>query len=106
MDARRTFVLLVLTLAGCAAQGSDESRPMNTTASNMDVDAPLSSETDVRGGAPDNSTLPEEGKADATYPVRFSLAMSQSPVQSQGSRGVCSIFATVALMEHLYLVEG
>ena len=106
MDARRIFVLLVLSLAGCAAQGSDESRPMNTTASNMDIDAPLSSESDVRGGAPDNSTLPEEGKADATYPARFSLAMSQSRVLSQGSRGVCSIFATVALMEHLYIVEG
>ncbi len=30
----------------------------------------------------------------------------QSPVKSQGSRGVCSIFSTVALMEHLYLKEG
>jgi hypothetical protein len=30
----------------------------------------------------------------------------QSPVKSQGSRGVCSIFSTTALMEHLYLKEG
>jgi hypothetical protein len=95
-------ILLLVTLAGCAASGDGG----NTTATNMDVDAPLASEGDIRGGAPDNATLPEEGKADATYPARFSLVESQSPVQSQGSRGVCSIFATVALMEHLYILEG
>ncbi|MDY0004002.1 MAG: proprotein convertase P-domain-containing protein, partial [Polyangia bacterium] len=39
-------------------------------------------------------------------PAKFDLAADQSPVKSQGSRGVCSIFSTVALMEHLYVKEG
>src|SRR5687768_2130885 len=95
-------ILLLVTLAGCAASGDGG----NTTATNMDVEAPLASEGDIRGGAPDNSTLPEEGKFDAVYPARFSLVDKQSPVRSQGSRGVCSIFATIGLMEHLYLLEG
>lgn len=57
-------------------------------------------------GAPDNDSLPEEGKADATYPQTFDLMSSQSPVRNQGGRGTCSIFATVALMEQLYNIEG
>ena len=57
-------------------------------------------------GAPDPSTLPDELKADQTFPAQFDLVATQSPVKSQGSRGVCSIFSTVALMEHLYMKEG
>ncbi len=57
-------------------------------------------------GAPTNDELPEDGKFDATYPATYDLIATQSPVKSQGSRGVCSIFATVALMEHLYIKEA
>jgi subtilisin-like proprotein convertase family protein/C1A family cysteine protease len=57
-------------------------------------------------GAPDPSKLPDEPKSDATYPAKFDLVALQSPVRNQASRGVCSIFSTVALMEHLYIKEG
>lgn len=57
-------------------------------------------------GAPDPSSLPDELKADQTFPAQFDVMATQSPVKSQGSRGVCSIFSTVALMEHLYMKEG
>ena len=57
--------------------------------------------------APDNDSLPLEGKTDAVYPEKHSeLVQLQSPVRSQGRRGVGSIFSTVALMEHLYIREG
>src|SRR5690606_4833236 len=58
-------------------------------------------------GAPANDLLPDENKADAIYPAQFSDPIQwDTPVKSQGSRGVCSIFSTVALMEHLYNKEG
>lgn len=57
-------------------------------------------------GAPDPNKLPDEPKSDAIYPKKFDLAALQSPVRNQASRGVCSIFSTVALMEHLYIKEG
>ena len=57
-------------------------------------------------GAPANGSLPDENKADAIYPAQFDLAADQSPVKSQGRRGVCSIFATAALMENLYIKAG
>lgn len=53
-----------------------------------------------------SSDAPSEAKFDQTLPETFDLVATQSPVQSQGSRGVCSIFGTVALMEHLYISEG
>jgi len=57
-------------------------------------------------GVPDPSKLPDEPKSDAIYPKKFDLVALQSPVRNQASRGVCSIFSTVALMEHLYIKEG
>jgi hypothetical protein len=57
-------------------------------------------------GAPEQISLPDELKADQNFPKQFDLVALQSPVKSQGSRGVCSIFSTVALMEHLYMKEG
>lgn len=97
--------LIALALAGCAA-GGDE-RPRNDTVTNMEGDAPVSDLGSLFEGAPDNDTLPSEGKADANYPHQYlELVALQSPVRSQASRGVCSIFATVALMEHLYIAGG
>ncbi|HEY5933722.1 MAG TPA: proprotein convertase P-domain-containing protein [Kofleriaceae bacterium] len=69
-----------------------------------DDDFPLS-DVDVNDGAPDNSTLPDDNKADAVYPAKFELTQ-QSPVKSQGSRGTCSIFAATALVENVYIVAG
>src|SRR5690242_9438819 len=52
----------------------------------------------INEGAPDNSTLPDDNKADAIYPDKFQLPKAeQSAVKSQGSRGVCSIFASTAI---------
>src|SRR5947208_3522926 len=58
------------------------------------------SEDNVNAGAPNNHGLPDDNKADAQYPEKFEVA-DQSPVKSQGSRGVCSIFASTALIENL-----
>ncbi len=69
-------------------------------------DAPVSDYDSLFDGLPPASALPDESKADETYPATFDLIAQQSPVQSQGRRGVCSIFATVALMESLYITEG
>ncbi len=86
---------------GC---GADPSHPAPES---DEDDAPLSSYDSVFAGAPDNRTLPTEGKADAVYPAKFTdLLAEQSPVRNQASRGVCSIFSTVGLMEHLYIKAG
>jgi hypothetical protein len=90
--------LSLASLVGCAAdvdsQGMDEE------------DAPTSSLEALLEGAPDNAELAPEGKADEIYPATFDLFADQSPVRNQASRGVCSIFSTVALMENLYIREG
>jgi hypothetical protein len=102
MRTRLSAVLaasLCLPLAACAGD-ADEPSP-------FDDDYPVSSHDPLFQDAPNNADLEEEGKADAVYPPRFTELVAQnSPVKSQGSRGVCSIFASVALMEHLYIKEG
>ena len=65
---------------------------------------PLSSEADVRN--PDKSPIPDDSKADEVYPAKFDLVAEQSPVKNQGSRGVCSVFATTAQAENLYIKAG
>lgn len=101
---------LVGTVGLATACGPDEPVEMNdnnTTATNEDVDAPLENWAALTYGAPSEDELPQEGKADAVYPAQYTdLVQYQSPVRSQGSRGVCSIFSAVGLMEHLYIKEG
>lgn len=99
-------VLAASLLAACGDDGSGGDAnaggggAVNNTPALTDVDVLLE-------GAPSNADLPDEGKADATYPdVYDALLEWQSPVKSQGQRGVCSIFSTVGLMEHLYIKEG
>ena len=96
---RRSLIVfaLVAPLAACA--GDPPGSP-------YDDDFALSSEDPLFDGAPDNDSLPDENKADAVYPATFDLVADQSSVKSQGSRGVCSIFATTALMENLYIKAG
>jgi hypothetical protein len=60
---------------------------------------------DINAGAPDDRTLVDDSKADAVLPAQFELG-EQSPVKSQGSRGVCSIFAATALIENAYIHAG
>jgi hypothetical protein len=87
-------VLALSTLIGCADEKGDD-------------DAPLSDYAPLFDGVPSNDELPFDIKADGPPPAQhFELIELQSPVKSQGSRGVCSIFSTVALMEHLYLLAG
>jgi hypothetical protein len=71
----------------------------------FDGDFPIGG-AEVTEGAPGNDSLPDEPKADQVFPAQFDVVEFQSPVKSQGSRGVCSIFSTVALMESLYIKEG
>jgi C1A family cysteine protease len=89
-----------LTLAACAA---DEASPAGAVG---DDEAELGSYDELMEGAPANSTLPDDNKADAIYPAKYDVVADQSPVKSQGSRGVCSIFSTTALMESLYIKAG
>ncbi|MFH2009001.1 MAG: proprotein convertase P-domain-containing protein [bacterium] len=107
MITQRRFWLTALLAAafalGAACTGSGSDKP--TTDPN-DTEAPLDNADELLGNAPTNDELPEDGKYDAVYPAKFDLIDFQSPIRSQGSRGVCSIFSTVALMEHLYVREG
>lgn len=99
-SSRFTILAAALLLTGLGACSDDV--PIDPG----DDDFPLDNADTVQAGAPSNDELPSEGKADEVLPASFDLVATQSPVRSQGSRGVCSIFASTALMEHLYLVEG
>ncbi len=93
------LLLLAPLAAGCVGGFGPDSDPSDEPAL-ADLDALLE-------GAPTNDELPQDYKADANYPKKFTeLLQYQSPVRNQGHRGVCSIFSTVALMEHLYIKEG
>jgi C1A family cysteine protease len=94
---RTAMFLLATGLGACAADGD---------LGNGEDEAPVAPYEAILGGTPDNSTLPDDNKADAVYPRQYDLLATQSPVKSQGSRGVCSIFSTVALMESLYIKAG
>lgn len=101
LTLRRSFVLgSLLTLVGCAVDGPEESAPLTYE------EAPVSDLGSLIEGVPPQEMLPDESKADEVYPNEFDLMELQTPVQSQGRRGVCSIFATTALMESLYRAEG
>lgn len=100
MRLRLLAACLVLPFAACAGSDPDDGP------SPFDDDYPVSGLDPLFDGAPDNRSLPDENKADAVYPKQFDVAGDQSPVKSQGSRGVCSIFATTALMENLYIKAG
>jgi len=102
----RMFLSFLMVFSLVFSQWGCEEEKKQVTADPHDSEAPLSDEAALLAGAPSNAELPEDGKFDATYPATYDLIATQSPVKSQGSRGVCSIFATVALMEHLYIKEG
>ena len=98
------FRVLPFALSACIAlftgAGCDEQEGVGEEEAGLDDLAVL------LDGAPDPNKLPDEPKSDAIYPKKFDLVAFQSPVRNQASRGVCSIFSTVALMEHLYIKEG
>ena len=93
--------LLALALLSLATSGCDRGDNRD------DGDAPLSDLDALLDGAPSNDELPFEIKADGPAPRQHDdLLALQSPVKSQGRRGVCSIFSTAGLMEHLYIAGG
>ncbi len=93
--------LLAATLLATTAAACAQTEPAG------DADFPLSPYEHVFKGAPTNGSLPDIGKADATYPARSTeLLKDQSPVKDQNRRGVCTIFTTTALMENLYIKAG
>jgi C1A family cysteine protease len=103
--ASKLLFATTLLVGACAPEADDGSDP--STPDIVDNEAPLSSYDDVFAGTPDDRTLPFDVKADEALPAKHTeLLATQSPVKSQGSRGVCSIFSSVALMEHLYLRAG
>ena len=94
----RALATLPLFVAACASSG-DGPNP-------YDDDYGVT-RGDINAGAPANDSLPDDNKADAMYPATFQLPkVEQSVVKSQGSRGVCSIFAATAVLENLYLKAG
>ncbi|MEX1365702.1 MAG: proprotein convertase P-domain-containing protein [Nannocystaceae bacterium] len=95
-----TTWLFALFAAGASACDPEPQGP------GQDGDAPLSDYDALFEGVPGNEELPFDIKADGPAPAQFDLVSLQSPVKSQGRRGVCSVFSTTALMEHLYLSAG
>ena len=93
--------LLSVSVLACAGADPDDGP------SPFDDEYPVSGLDPIFEGAPSNRSLPDENKADAVYPRQYTeLLREQSSVKSQGRRGVCSIFATAALMENLYIKAG
>ena len=93
--------LLAATLLATTAAACAQTEPAG------DADFPLTPYEHVFKGAPANGSLPDIGKADATYPAKSTeLLKDQSPVKDQQRRGVCTIFTTTGLMENLYIKAG
>lgn len=101
---------MTLLLAGC--EGVDEEQEQQENDALNDPTSPehappLESLDTLMEGAPGNEELPDEAKADEIFPSSFDdLLELQSPMSNQGRRGVCSVFSTVGLMEHLYIKSG
>jgi hypothetical protein len=106
MDSFRLFFAITFGLALVACGPAHVFDPQDERPA-QDNDAPVGDYTQLFEGAPDNASLPAEGKFDTVYPeLHTDLIAFQSPVKSQGRRGVCSIFSTTAYMEHLYIKAG
>jgi subtilisin-like proprotein convertase family protein len=89
------FVLAFCLLGGCAAEQDFISYELY-----------LPSTDSLVGDTPDKATLFDE-KTDEILPSKYlELLQYQSPVKNQGRRGSCSLHATAALIEHLYMREG
>jgi hypothetical protein len=100
LNAHNLFVCAALAalLGGCTGAGPADAQ---------DNDPPLANADELLDGVPKADDIGREFKGDEVLPTSFTdIRETQSPVQSQGRRGVCSIFSTVGLMEHLYIKEG
>jgi len=100
---RKSLLVPVLFVFGCAGSTSGSGAPGDVGSDEM----PLSSYDSVFKGAPSNDSLPViDLKADQIAAKSTELIALQSPVRNQAHRGVCTIFSTTALMEHLYIKAG
>src|SRR5687768_5702190 len=94
---RRTCGLALLLLIGCSTELEGEDA----------IDVPLDDYDQLASGALPNERVLEQDKSDIRIPPSSTVLLaSQTGVKGQGSRGVCAIFATVALMESLYKQSG
>lgn len=102
LRGRPLFAWLAALLALTVSAGCVGPEPVGTD------DEPLSDLDAILADAPADRgmSLPVDGKADEALPVQFDLMEYQTPVRSQGRRGTCTVFATTALMESLYVREG
>lgn len=91
-------------LFGCDP-GNDEWVPVDPSEIEGN-DAPLVPLSELKADAPSDVSVPFEGKADVVLPRMADILSLQTPVKSQGSRGVCSIFSTIGLVESLYKKAG
>jgi subtilisin-like proprotein convertase family protein len=104
---RKLFPAGILLALSSLALGCAPDDGSGDEITNQDGDAWLSDRDSLYQGWPTNEKLPDEGKADAVYPLEYTdIVAHQSPVRNQARRGVCSIFSAVGLMEHLYVKEG
>jgi hypothetical protein len=100
---RLIFAASLLAACSPGGEGPDTREP-------TDNDPPLADLDELLAGAPKADEIPRDsglGKYDALIPKKHTeLRELMSPVKSQGKRGVCSIFSTTGLMEHLYIAAG
>jgi hypothetical protein len=94
------FASLTTSLAACAGAAVDQH--------DYDDSPPLANVDELLAGAPKADDIDRiDRKSDEVLAATHTALLDfQSPVRSQGRRGVCSIFSTVGLMEHLYVKEG
>src|SRR5262245_18567305 len=103
LPALRLFLAASFLAAACATPEGDPAREPT------DNDPPLGDLNELMAGAPKADEIPrgDFGKYDALAPKKHTaLRELMSPVKNQGKRGVCSIFSTTGLMEHLYIAAG
>ena len=110
VSVRRSVALGLSGLAlsffiGCDPGTEEEWTPVDPSEVEGN-DTPLAPLSELKADAPSDASLPFEGKADVVLPRQTDVLSVQTPVKSQGSRGVCSIFSTVGLMESLYKKAG
>lgn len=99
-------LLGITLLIGCGnAELSEDWTPVDP----RDVegnDAPLAPVEALKADAPSDSSIAFEGKADVVLPTSADALSAQTTVKNQASRGVCSIFSTMGLVESLYKKAG
>lgn len=95
------LALSAMSLTACDTNGTELEPDYSQT-------PPLANVDELLSGSPKSDQIDRiDRKADEILPATHtSILEFQSPVRSQGRRGVCSIFSTVGLMEHLYVKEG